>query len=64
MAKRKETSEAEEGRNGIEKGSFSTSGADGDLEQEESKYRGKPERGASAESREPHRFAHKRPLCE
>ena len=52
---------------GIEKGEFQTSGADGDLEQEESTQRGddgsaimgKPKMMANAP---PHHFAHKRPM--
>ena len=63
MAKRKEAHEAEEGRNGIEKGSYSTSGADGDLEGSVPKYRGKPERG-TGEAHPTNEFAHKRPCCE
>lgn len=70
MAKHTKDAKGDSGSKGIEAGSFQTSGADGDLEQDEMKATGRgmgsamAGDGGKSQSHPPHHFAHKRPVTE
>lgn len=71
MAKHTKDAKADSGSKGIEVGSFQTSDADGDLQQEESKFQGRgmgsamSGDGGKLRGNTPnHHFAHSRPVTE